>query len=207
MNSTGNGNKHILVVNGSYREDGVTDRLIALVLEQLPAEGVEVEVIKLRDYPIEFCLNCRECMQLPGSDPGRCVLDDGMTALVERIEAADAYVLAAPTNFNSISAVFKRFMERLAVYGYWPWGQMAPKLRKTGLPRKKALLISSSAAPGFLGRWFYASGNQLRTAAKTIGAKPVGLLFKGMSSGQKRPVLSRQTTSAARAMVRDLLSD
>jgi multimeric flavodoxin WrbA len=77
MISTGIGNKRILVVNGSYREGGVTDRLIALVLEQLPAEGVETEVIKLRDYPLEFCLNCREGMQLPGSVPGRCVLDDG----------------------------------------------------------------------------------------------------------------------------------
>jgi multimeric flavodoxin WrbA len=43
-----------------------------------------------------------------------------MATLVERIEAADAYVFAAPTNFNSLSAVFKRLMERLAVYGYWP---------------------------------------------------------------------------------------
>ena len=116
MISTGSGNKRILVINGSYREGGVTDRLIALVLEQMPAAGVETEVIELRDYPLEFCLNCRECMQQPGITPGKCVLDDGMTALVARIEAADAYILAAPTNFGSISAVFKRFMERLAVY-------------------------------------------------------------------------------------------
>jgi len=206
MISTGIGNKRILVVNGSYREGGVTDQLIALVLEQLPAEGVETEVIKLREYPIEFCLNCRECMQLPGAAPGKCVLDDGMTSLVERIEAADAYILAAPTNFGSVSAVFKRFMERLAVYGYWPWGQPAPDYRKAGLTPRKALLISSSAAPGLMGRWLYASGRQLRTVAKIIGAKPVGLLFSGMASQQAQPRLSPRTVTAAAAMVRKLLS-
>ena len=207
MISTDIGNKRILVLNGSYREGGVTDRLIALVLEQMPAEGVETEVIKLRDYPLEFCLNCRECMQQPGTTPGKCVLDDAMTALVERIEAADAYVLAAPTNYGSVSAIFKRFMERLAVYGYWPWGQVAPKYRKAGQTGKRALLISSSAAPGLLGRWFFASGRQLRMVAKTIGARPVGLLFNGQSSAQKRPVLSPRTVSAAKLMVQDLLSD
>jgi hypothetical protein len=64
-----------------------------------------------------------------------------------------------------------------------------------------------SAAPGLLGRWFFASGRQLRMVAKTIDAKPVGLLFNGLSSAQKQPELSRQTVSAAKSMVQDLLSD
>jgi NAD(P)H-dependent FMN reductase len=207
MISTGKGNKRVLVVNGSYRDGGVTDQLIALAVEQLDSGGAETEIVNLRDYPLEFCLNCRECMQIPGSAPGKCVLDDGMAALVERIEAADAYILAAPTNFGSVSAVFKRFMERLAVYGYWPWGQPAPQYRKAGNTGKKALLISSCAAPGLMGRWFYASGRQLRKAATTIGAKPVGLLFSGMASQQAQPRLSARTIGAATSMVHKLLAE
>lgn len=69
--------------------------------------------------------------------------------MVERIEGGDAYVLAAPTNFNSISAVLKRFMERLAVYGYWPWGQAAPKLRKSGLIGKKSVTNIVERSTGF----------------------------------------------------------
>jgi len=60
------------------------------------------------------------------------------------IEAADAYILAAPTNFSSVTALFKRFAERLAVYGYWPWGKHAPVFRKAKLPKKPAIIISSS---------------------------------------------------------------
>ena len=93
------------------------------------------------------------------------------------------------------------------IYGYWPWGQAAPKYRKSGLIDKKALLISSSAAPGLIGRWLYASGRQLHTAAKTIGAKSIGLLFSGMVSQQAQPLLSARTVTAATSMVHRLLSE
>ena len=46
------------------------DRLLA----EAASHGADVEHIHLRDYPIEFCRNCRECMQQPGEAPGKCVL-------------------------------------------------------------------------------------------------------------------------------------
>ncbi len=39
-----------------------------------------------------------------------------MRDLIARIEATDALILASPTNFSLVTAVFKRFMERLVVY-------------------------------------------------------------------------------------------
>jgi multimeric flavodoxin WrbA len=49
-----------------------------------------------------------------------------MHELIAMIEAADGYILASPTNFSSVSAVFKRFMERLVVYAYWPFVRPPP---------------------------------------------------------------------------------
>ena len=170
----------VLSINGSYRDDGITDQAITAAVGALRASGAEVETIELRNYPIEFCLNCRACTQEPGDAPGRCVHDDGMRELVEKIEQADAYILAAPTNFDSVTAIFKRFMERLVVYAYWPWGASAPAFRKAKMQRKKAMLISSSAAPGMMGRWFFRTAKQLKMTAKVIGADPVGTLFTGL---------------------------
>ena len=175
---------NVLAINGSYRDDGITDQALAVAVDTLQSAGADVETILLRERHIEFCLNCRACTQEPGDAPGHCVLDDGMRALVERIEQADAYVIAAPTNFGSVTAVFKRFMERLIVYGYWPWGAMAPKMRKAKAPKKKALLISSCAAPGFLGQLLYTTPRQLKMAANTIGADPVGTFTAGLISHQ-----------------------
>ncbi len=105
----------ILAINGSYRDDGVTDMTVAALQQALEDSGEQVEVVLLREYPIEFCLNCRECTQLSGAEPGECVHHDGMQALIKKIESADGYILASPTNFGSVTAIFKRFMERLAV--------------------------------------------------------------------------------------------
>jgi putative NADPH-quinone reductase len=197
--------KRVLVVNGSYRAGGVTDQVIAAALQQLP--DVDTDVVNLRDYPIEFCLNCRECMQHPGINPGPCVIDDSMAALVERIEAADAYILAAPTNLGSVTALFKRFMERLAVYLLWPWGKHAPRYRKAGQVPKKAMLISSSAAPAFFGRWMYGSPGQLRMTAKVIGAKPIGQVFCGLAGLDKNSSLSSKTIARAEKLAQRLLAE
>jgi multimeric flavodoxin WrbA len=113
-----------------------------------------------------------------------------MQALVDKIERADAYIFAAPTNFGSVTAVFKRFMERLIVYGYWPWGMHAPKFRKAAVPKKKAILVSSCAAPGFIGRWVYGTHKQLNATAQTVGAKAVGTLFTGLVADEPDAKLS-----------------
>lgn len=195
----------VMVINGSYRDDGITDQAVEVTVEALTDAGAETEVINLRDYAIEFCLNCRECTQQPGSSPGRCVLDDGMHDLIDKIEASQAFVLASPTNFSSVTALFKRFMERLLVYAYWPWENSSPKYRKQGLARKKAMLISSSAAPSWIGRWLYGSSRQLDLAARTMGAQSVGTLFTGLASSERHQRLSRQSVDRARTLARRLV--
>ena len=187
-----NRKRRILAINGSYRDGGVTDQTIKSVIENLESFDVEVEHVRLREYPIEFCRNCRECMQQPGDAPGVCALNDGMAELVRKIEEADAYILAAPTNFSSVTALFKRFAERLAVYGYWPWGKAAPVFRKAKMPEKPALIISSCAAPGIMGRLTYSTNKSLKIAAETIGAKVVGSI--GNSS---KPWASRVRSSSS----------
>ena len=136
----------VLAIAGSYRDGGIIDQAVDVAVRIARNAGAEVDVVRLRDYPIEFCRNCRECTQAPGDAPGECVLNDGMRELVRRIEAADAYILASPTNVYATTALFRRFMERLIVYVDWPWGARAPRLRNK-TPGKRALVIASAVAP------------------------------------------------------------
>ena len=114
----------LLAINGSYRENGAIDQAVDVAVQAAMQNGAAVEVIHLRDFPIEFCRNCRHCTQVPGEVPGECVHQDGMRKLIDKIEAADGYILASPTNFYSVTALFKRFMERLLVYAYWSGDRM-----------------------------------------------------------------------------------
>ena len=194
----------LLAVNGSYREHGAIDQAVELAVRTASEAGATIEIIHLRDFPIEFCRNCRHCTQVPGETPGECVHQDDMHELIQKIEAADGYILASPTNFYAVTALFKRFMERLLVYAYWPWGSYAPKFRKKKAT-KKAILIASSAAPGFMGRCFYATVKQLKMTAKTIGARSVASIFIGLMSRQEHPALSDKVKRQVRAMVAKLL--
>ncbi len=112
-----------------------------------------------------------------------------MLELIGKIEQADCFILAAPTNMGSVTAIFKRFMERLVVYAYWPWDMNGPQYRKVQAPKKKAILVSSCAAPAFLGRWFFGTNKQLKMTAKVIGAEIVGTLLTGMIAKEQQPKL------------------
>lgn len=195
----------ILAIDGSYRVGGITDQSVKVMADYLQAAGVAVETVALRDYPIEFCNNCRKCTQQPGSEPGRCILDDGMDALIDKIEGCDGYILAAPTNFGTVTAIYKRFMERLVVYGFWPWGQNAPVFRKAQLPKKKAVIISSCAAPGVMGRWLFNTRKQLKSSAETVGARVVGDLFVGLVAREPHPGLAPKSVERARMIASRLL--
>lgn len=194
----------LLAINGSYREGGAIDQAVHAAVQAAEAAGATIEVIRLRDIPINFCQNCRQCTQEAGEKPGTCVQHDGMQDLVDKIEAADGYILASPTNFYTVTAVYKRFLERLVVYAYWPWGMHSPKFRKENAT-KRAILIASSAAPGFMGRLFYATLKLLKITAKTIGAKPVGTAFIGLMSQQEHPTLPGKARDQIQKLIGKLI--
>jgi NAD(P)H-dependent FMN reductase len=172
----------IVGIVGSYRKHGTIDTAVTAVLEAAEAAGANTEKIYLQDQNIEFCTNCRVCLQQPGPERGKCGLDDDMKHILDALEAADAFVIGSPVNFGNVNALTQRFIERCVCYGYWPWGQL-PKARKTELT-KKAVLISSSAAPGVLARWLTSSMKTLRQVTKLLSGKPIGTLWIGMTDPQ-----------------------
>lgn len=173
----------VIGIVGSYRKHGTIDTAVTTVLQAAEAAGAETAKIYLQDQNIEFCTNCRVCLQQPGTERGECVLDDDMSSILDAIESADALVIGAPVNFGNVNALTQRFIERCVCYGYWPWDQPAPKVRNSQAT-KKAVLISSSAAPGFLARWVYSAMKTLKQAAKMLSAKPIGTLWVGMIDPQ-----------------------
>lgn len=191
----------VLAINGSYRAGGIIDQAVGAAIEGAQAAGAEVECVNLRDYPVEFCLNCRACTQKPGEAPGTCVINDGMAALIAQIEAADGYILASPTNYFTVTAIYKRFLERTVVYGYWPWGAGAPENRKKNLT-KKAVLIASSAMPGILGRLTTSTLRLLRAGAEVFGAKSAGSLYLGLIALEENRKLSEKQLQKARELGR-----
>lgn len=173
--------KHPTIVGiiGSYRKNGIVDSAVTEILAEAEDRGAKTHKIYLQDRQIDFCTNCRICLQEPGEKRGKCVLEDDMEAILEEIEQADALVLGAPVNFGNINALTQRFLERCVCYGYWPWEAMTPKLRNPK-PDKKAVLVSSSAAPAWMKIFSQGVMRSLKNLAQMLGAKPIGTLWVGL---------------------------
>lgn len=193
----------ILAINGSYRQNGIIDQSLSALKTYLEDE-FELEVINLRDYEIDFCTNCRSCTQEAGKKPGKCVLNDSMESIINKIEKADGYIFASPTNFFTITALYKRFLERLVVYGYWPWGVAGAEYRKEELT-KKAILINSTAMPSLFSKFFTNTIKILSISAKVVGAKVVEKVYIGMIATQKNQQISFRNKKRLRSAVIKLM--
>lgn len=187
----------VVAIVGSYRKGGVIDTAVEAVLEGAREKGAETHTIYLTDQHIEFCTHCRQCAHEPGTVRAKCQQQDDLEAILTEIEAADAVVLGSPVSYYNATAIFRRFLERLLGYIYWPWGQNAPTPRSKRQPRK-AVLVASAAMPGFLIPLFTGTSKALRVAALSLGAKPVARLWIGLVSGEPHPHLSARTLSRAR---------
>ena len=189
----------ILAVLGTYRKGGVLDSIVDEVLAGAREKGAETEKIYLLDKHVEFCTNCRSCTQQPGPVRGKCVIEDDMESILTQIEAADALVLGSPVNCGNVTAIFRRFMERLTGYAYWPWSRPAPS-RRMKKAKKKAVLVTSSAMPGFFVPLATGAINALKMTSKALSARPAGILCVGLSAQVEQVMLSAKTIRRAREM-------
>lgn len=195
----------ITAILGTYRKGGVIDTAVEEILASAREVGAETTKVYLIDRHIEFCTNCRSCTQKEGPARGACPLTDDMQEILDEIDRSDAIVLASPMNFWTVTAIMKRFLERLVCFGYWPWKQPAPKIRNV-TKTKRAVIVASSAAPSLLARLTTRMVGLLKSCAGLLGARTVGVLFIGIASQQPKQKIGERTKRKARRLGKKLVS-
>jgi multimeric flavodoxin WrbA len=99
--------KRVLGVVGSPRKGGNTDILVDSVLAGARAAGARVEKVMLSDLSIAPCQACYTC-----ETTGRCMHDDDMETLFEKMHASGVWVLGTPVYWWGPSAQMKAFVDR-----------------------------------------------------------------------------------------------
>lgn len=102
--------KQILVINGSPRTNGNTVKLVERISEPLKAADCTIEVLHLSEYNIETCRGCAACVE----KGVRCIKKDDFDLVIEKMYAADGYLLAAPTYMWHTTSLMKIFLDRFA---------------------------------------------------------------------------------------------
>ncbi|QLH74286.1 MAG: flavodoxin family protein [Methanomassiliicoccales archaeon] len=100
----------VLAFNGSPRKNGNTRRALEIVLEEISKEGIETELIDIADGPLAPCRACGACGR---NKDGRCIIDDDpLNGWLEKMYAADGFLIGSPTYFGNMSAHTKAFIDR-----------------------------------------------------------------------------------------------
>ncbi len=111
--------KNILILSGSPRKGGNSDTLCDEFQKGALAMGANVEKIRVAEKKIAPCTGCYYCR----NSGGKCVLNDDMGEILEKIIAADVLVLSSPVYFYSICAQLKAVIDRCVA----KWTQIANK--------------------------------------------------------------------------------
>lgn len=186
--------KKVIAIVGSYRKGAIIDTAVSAILDGVRARGGQTEKIYLLDKHIEFCTNCRKCTQeKEAGKRAKCIHNDDMDGILQKIDEADGVVFGAPINYYNVTAITRRFIERLLPYCYWPLGRKEMPKYRIKKPDKKAVVVTSSACPAFLGRILMPGAmGILKIAAKSVGAKVVRSLFLGMVGVEENQQLSKK---------------
>ncbi len=99
--------KHVVGFVGSPRSEGNTDILVDEILAGAKEAGATVEKVMLGDLAVNPCKACYACR--PG---GKCIQDDDMTDLYEKMQASDVWVIGTPVYWWGPSAQLKAFVDR-----------------------------------------------------------------------------------------------
>ena len=74
----------VLMLNGSPRVNGNTERALEEMKVVFESEGVEVELIQVGNKAIRGCMACGGCRKI-----GKCVFDDIVNELAPKFKATD----------------------------------------------------------------------------------------------------------------------
>ena len=100
--------KRLVVLSGSPRPGGNTDRLAEAFIDGATAAGNRVGIFKVAGLKIGGCRGCGYCFRHKGA----CVQKDDMPPILAQLRQADALVLASPVYFFGISAQLKLAVDR-----------------------------------------------------------------------------------------------
>jgi len=100
---------HILILNGSPREQGHTAELLNEMMQIFREEGIETELVQIGNRAIRGCMDCGGC-----TEGGKCMFDDDpVNETAAKFEQADGLVVASPVYYGSPSGTVLSFLDRL----------------------------------------------------------------------------------------------
>ncbi len=122
---------NVIAINGSPRKKGNSAAMLDAAIKGALENGAAVERIDLFDLNYKGCVSCFGCKLLGGESFGRCAQRDELSAVLDKILAADVLLLATPLYFGEVPGAVRNLFERI-----WFPGQQYAKNYRSAYPRR-----------------------------------------------------------------------
>ena len=156
----------MIAVNGSPRKNQNTHILLNKAIEGAQSAGAETELVHLYDLDYKGCTSCLACKVRGGKSLGRCVYNDGLKPVLDRIDQADGLILGSPIYFGDVSAMMRAFWERL-LFQYLSYDDYT-KPYYTG-NMKAAWIYTMNVSAGYMDDLYKKYENTLKLAFQYAG--------------------------------------
>lgn len=98
----------VLMLNGSSKANGNTNRALQEIGMQLEKEGIEYEIFQIGGAPVRDCIGCGQC-----SEAGCAFAEDSVNEFVAKAKEADGFVFGTPVYYAHPSGRVLSFLDRV----------------------------------------------------------------------------------------------
>ena len=105
--------KKMILLNASPRKNSNTAQMLESVKKGAQEVGAECELIHLVGMNFKGCMSCFACKRKGNKCDGLCAYKDELRPVLEKILAADAFVMGSPIYWSYPTGMFRNVIERL----------------------------------------------------------------------------------------------
>jgi multimeric flavodoxin WrbA len=162
----------ILAICGSPRKNKTTHNMLKAIID---GAGRSHEIVWPAYLKIGHCLGCLNCKKVT---PGKCVQDDDMSWVIEKMFAAKALIIVSPTYFGNVPGPLKNLIDRSIPTCYSGKGDAWMGAENHGTRPFKGLPAVMAVASG--GADHEKTAANLRLVLKYYEYSIIGEYFEGM---------------------------
>jgi NAD(P)H-dependent FMN reductase len=134
--------RRILTVSGGSPQNGILERVLHWVEDELQTSGHHVERIDLITKTVKGCDDCGHCTS--PSDDFDCIQKDDAQSIIDKLVASDVIIYASPLNYWGFSSQFKALLDRCHNLIR---GRNGAPLRTSSIKGQRQALIVTTADP------------------------------------------------------------
>lgn len=105
----------VLLINGSPRQHGNTNRALEEVAKQLQSQGIESEIVWIGTQPVRECIACGKCKE---KGLGKCIFDDDVcNKIIQKMNESDGLVVGSPVYYGTPTGSILSILHRMCYAG------------------------------------------------------------------------------------------